>query len=139
MALTTLFGDVPQPLQGWPSDYREQFWKEYPRRVGKVHAMKALDKAKRAGVEWDKLINAVRTFAKIAATKETRFIPHPATWLNAGRWDDEITAGELKNGTERSAIAAIDRLLTSGFQIAPRPGKLASASSPQHDRLIPKR
>jgi hypothetical protein len=25
-------------------------------------------------------------------SKEIQFVPHPATWLNAQRWEDEITA-----------------------------------------------
>ena len=26
--------------------------------------------------------------------KEKKFIPHPATWLNQGRWDDELEKQE---------------------------------------------
>ncbi|WP_211881274.1 hypothetical protein [Pseudarthrobacter albicanus] len=68
----------------------DAFYSVYPRHVGKVAARKAYDKALkltdaatiRAGVE-DLRIQV--------AGKDQQFTPHPATWLNEGRWDDEAT------------------------------------------------
>ena len=69
----------------------ESFWKAYPRRVGKGAAEKAWVRARRAGVTVETLIATAERFA--ADTKrdgtESRFVPHPATWLNRRPWEDE--------------------------------------------------
>lgn len=63
----------------------EDFWAAYPRKVGKDDALKAWKKAtKRAPVEQ---IAAGLNAAQWPPDKQ--FIPHPATWLNQGRWQDE--------------------------------------------------
>lgn len=65
----------------------EEFWQRYPRRVGKLAAQKAYQKArKHASAE---AILAGLMSAQFA--EEPRFQPHPATWLNQGRWMDEDT------------------------------------------------
>lgn len=69
----------------------EQFWDQYPRKIGKKAAMKAWHAAK------DKP-DLPRILSALAAAKQSsdwtkengKFIPHPATWLNQGRWDDEV-------------------------------------------------
>lgn len=76
-------------MNDWPSDWFEQFWKLYPRRVAKKDAFRALSKVHRE-VEWDYLIEAVKAFANSVRGKDVQYIPHPATWINGGRWDDEI-------------------------------------------------
>ena len=70
----------------------EKFWTEYPRKVGKRSAKK----------KWDLLIRSSelteKVFRALAAQKKSdqwqqnggQFIPHPSTWLNQGRWEDEI-------------------------------------------------
>lgn len=63
----------------------EDFWSAYPRKVGKEAARKAWKTArKRAPVEQ---IAAGLNAAKWPSDRQ--FIPHPATWLNQGRWQDE--------------------------------------------------
>ena len=75
----------------WPDDYQDQFWKTYPRRVAKIAAMKALDKARAAGVDFAKILTSVEQYKEQIARKRTepQYVAHPATWLNQGRWDDE--------------------------------------------------
>jgi phage repressor protein C with HTH and peptisase S24 domain len=68
------------------------FWAAYPRKVGKVAALKAWDRAKNRPSTADIL-------AAIEAQKSSeqwmkdggQYIPNPATWLNQGRWDDQPT------------------------------------------------
>lgn len=68
----------------------DQFWAVYPRKVGKKAAMKAWFKIK------DRPPVLIMTEA-IQRAKETeqwkkdggQFIPHPATWLSRGQWEDE--------------------------------------------------
>lgn len=62
----------------------EDFWTAYPRKVGKDAARKAWANAKkRASVaEIAAGLNAAQWNA------DPRYRPHPATWLNEGRWQD---------------------------------------------------
>lgn len=79
----------------------DRFWSAYPRKVGKDAARKAFDK-RRPDAE---MVGAM--LAAIAEQSQThgwikdggQFIPHPTTWLNEGRWQDETTgsAGQQQN------------------------------------------
>lgn len=58
------------------------WWEAYPRKVAKGSARKAYQTALKK-VTPDSLLKLTNAFA---FDKEERFIPHPATWLNAERW-----------------------------------------------------
>lgn len=68
----------------------EAFWNAYPRKTGKKKAYDAWHAAK------DRPALPV-ILAKIVELSKTdqwmkddgKFIPHPSTWLNQGRWDDQ--------------------------------------------------
>lgn len=68
----------------------DDFWKAYPKKVGKGDAMKAFAKVKAADRE--KLIPALEKQKKSKQwlTEGGRFIPNPSTWLNQQRWEDEL-------------------------------------------------
>ena len=71
----------------------EQFWKEYPNKKGKLAACR---KFKTIGVDRATLscmIDAIREqkLSEQWLKNNGEFIPHPATWLNQGRWMDETT------------------------------------------------
>jgi uncharacterized protein YdaU (DUF1376 family) len=66
------------------------FWKQYPRKVAKPNALKAWLKIKPDDVVLKKMLDAINQ--QQLPSKEIQFVPHPATWLNAKRWEDEITA-----------------------------------------------
>lgn len=63
----------------------EDFWQAYPRKVAKTEARRAWDKA--MGITTPEAIGAALRAAKWS--DDPRFIPHPSTWLNQGRWDDQ--------------------------------------------------
>ncbi|NCE83510.1 Pyocin large subunit-like protein [Pseudomonas sp. Q1] len=69
-----------------------QFWALYPRKVGKEAARKAWDKLKLTNELFDSLIQALG--AQCLTTDWTKdngqFIPHPSTWINGKRWEDEV-------------------------------------------------
>ncbi len=72
----------------------EEFWKAYPRKESKGDAWKAFLKLKaHPEVTLEVLLAAVqRQKASDGWRKDAgRFIPHPATWLNSRRWEDEST------------------------------------------------
>lgn len=71
-----------------PSKEFEEFWKSYPRKVGKGAAIKAHAKAlKTAGHE--QIQSGVESLRISVAGKDPKFTPHPSTWLNEMRWEDE--------------------------------------------------
>ncbi len=66
------------------------FWKQYPRKVAKPNALKSWLKIKPDDVVLKKMLDAINQQG--LPSKEIQFVPHPASWLNANRWEDEITA-----------------------------------------------
>ena len=65
----------------------------YPRKVGKELAKKTWKKLKPDAELFGEIIAAVGR-AKTSGQWQRdggRFIPNPATWLNQGRWEDELT------------------------------------------------
>lgn len=68
----------------------DRFWTLYPRKVGKQAAAKAFTKALRS-TDVATIAAGLRNATAVwtATGTEARFIPHPATWLNEGRWADE--------------------------------------------------
>jgi hypothetical protein len=71
----------------------ERFWKSYPKRKAKGSAEKAFAKIKPN----EQLLEAIFAGLERAKTSEIwhrdggRYIPYPATWLNAKGWEDEDT------------------------------------------------
>jgi hypothetical protein len=72
----------------------EQFWRAYPRRVAKDAARKAFAKVRERGVALDVLVAGAKRYAAERAGQDPKYTKHPATWLNAGCWQDEAPAGE---------------------------------------------
>lgn len=73
----------------------DSFWQAYPRRTGKDAARRAFTNARKRAKFDDIIAGAVRFCAD--PNREDAFTPHPATWLNAGRWADE-TPTPARNG-----------------------------------------
>lgn len=67
-----------------------EFWDLYPRRVGKMAAEKAYSRALCVDTHAAIMAGVVRfkEWVKRNQVPEDK-TPHPATWLNAGRWMDE--------------------------------------------------
>ena len=68
------------------------FWEQYPKKVAKPAAEKAWRKVKPSKqLLADLMAGLERQKASADWQKDGgRFIPHPATWLNGRRWDDEL-------------------------------------------------
>ena len=71
----------------------DRFWEAYPRKEAKQTAKKAFEKLNPDDGLLQKMLEAVERFKGSAQWKEDggRFIPHPATWINQRRWEDETT------------------------------------------------
>lgn len=70
----------------------DDFWQLYPKKVGKAAALKKWQTIKPDKALIVQIMDAVREQMTTAQwTKEGgQYIPNPATWLNQGRWDDDI-------------------------------------------------
>jgi phage replication O-like protein O len=77
------------PPRGTALDGFEAFWTAYPKKVGKRAALRAWKKIK--GLSLVKILQALEEQKQWEQWRREhgRFIPHPATWLNQGRWDDQ--------------------------------------------------
>lgn len=67
----------------------EEFWKAYPRRVGKVEARRKYDLIFKADPDMDPqiLIDAATRYAN-DPNRADKFTRYPATWLHQGNWED---------------------------------------------------
>jgi len=89
----------------------DRFWNEYPKKVSKQEAIKAFNKLETDTTLLDTILEALR--AQKRSSDWTRdngqYIPHPATWLNQRRWEDEGTQIEPQ---EEDRYANLRRLYT---------------------------
>ena len=67
------------------------FWKAYPKKKAKSSAKRAWSKIKNRKKTLDLILKALawQVTSDQWARDAGQFIPHPATYLNAGRWEDE--------------------------------------------------
>ena len=79
----------------------ESFWKVYPRKVGKEKCRNWFKSHKPKEDLVQKMIEAVEQQKKSKQWSDPQYIPHPYTWLNQGRWEDELTP--TKDSTFQSA------------------------------------
>ena len=88
-----------------------EFWQAYPRKVGKQAAARAFEKATKAGTDPEAIVAAGTAYGAATALwdkADQQFIPHPSTWLNQGRWDDDPntwsrTDGSVSGGNRAAA------------------------------------
>ena len=70
----------------------ESFWSMYPKKIAKANARKAWNKLKVDGPLYTEIMKGLTLHKKSRdwIKDEGQFIPHPATWLNGRRWEDEV-------------------------------------------------
>ena len=79
----------------------EKFWKEYPRKIGKDKCLRWFKTHRPKPEIVNQMIEAVEQQKKSKQWSDPQYIPHPYTWLNQGRWEDELTPS--KDSTFQSA------------------------------------
>lgn len=81
-----------------------EFWNAYPRKVAKQNAFKAWGKT--GADDSQSLTSTILADVKRRVNgewkgKEVQYIPHPATYLNQRRWEDESSATDTVETFER--------------------------------------
>jgi hypothetical protein len=69
-------------------DKFDAFWIAYPKKVAKEDAISAWKKIKIDDLILAKMLKAIKD--QKLSERERQYIPNPATWLNAKRWEDEV-------------------------------------------------
>jgi len=119
--------------EGWPSDFREQFWEKYPNKVGKPKALAKLEQCMKRGVQFDAIMAGLDGY--IHAKPADRAWLNPETFINQERWADQPAA--VTNG-RRTVQQAADDLLTQlrAFD-EPAPDGLCDGTGQNAVRLLP--
>ena len=101
-----------------------QFWFEYPKKKAKLAAMRVWARLKPDEELFDEIMWGLRRARASMEWKREggRFIPHPATFLNQGRWEDEYmpseqqpTKRDLQNMSVEEYVATITRSVVPDF------------------------
>ena len=92
----------PNPKQKCADARFDSFWSAYPRHTNKEAARKAFAKVNPNDELMQTILSAIEKQKKSAqwGKDNGQFIPHPATWLNGKRWEDEMP---MANKTANSA------------------------------------
>ena len=84
-----------KPLNQYIHQWFDEFWKAYPRKEGKQNAMKAFEKMCTNEDTYKAIMDGLQKRVKLdwsrRPAEEKKFIPHPSSWLNQSRWNDEVT------------------------------------------------
>lgn len=88
-----------QPPTGG-GDRFARFWEAYPRKVGKGAAEKAFSKLHPTEELLTAMLRAIQAQKQSSQWQRDggQYIPHPATWLNQLRWEDEPEPMQTVNG-----------------------------------------
>ena len=71
-----------------PAHQAEMIYQAYPRKVARPAAIQAIRRALQAK-SFDWLLERVQMYAECVEGSSKKFIPHPATWFNQARYDDD--------------------------------------------------
>jgi len=89
-----------------PIDLFDRFWEPWPRKEGKEAARKAFAKLHVDEALLGTIVTAiaVQKLSPNWLKDGGQFIPHPATWLNGRRWEDEPLLGASSKPTRHGGF-----------------------------------
>lgn len=73
----------------WKPDEFEKFWAAYPRKDGRLDAIKAWDKLKPDDDLLRKIFAGLLRATSSRQWQDRKYIKHASGWLNGRRWEDE--------------------------------------------------
>jgi len=100
--------DAQPAVKGtYPQDF-EAFWQAYPRKVGKAAAFGKWKSRKPPLAE---VLKALEVQKRCEQWQDITLVPHPETWLNQKRWEDDASAyAPAKPKTDNHAYCEADAL-----------------------------
>ena len=102
-------GDESRQKSDLQKERFDRFWDAYPRKVGKRAAEKSWKRIKVTDALYDQIMRSLASAKHTSQWQRNngQFIPNPATWLNQGRWEDDVgTYDKAVGGSESDRIAA---------------------------------
>jgi len=109
--------EIGKPISRVPDGF-DEFWQSVPRKIAKSKAQAAYASALRK-TDARTLIAAMRQYAESRVGKDAQYTAHPASWLNAGRWQDEPDQPNLSSidggnhGTPTSSAKRLSAFLAA--------------------------
>ncbi len=100
-----------------------EFWQSYPKKIGKKAALSSWKRIKPDITLFNKIIASVEVAKKSRQWQrdEGQYISNPATWLNQGRWDDEleeVNTNVVRNDRQHTRQYGEEPFSLSGFKSA---------------------
>lgn len=89
-----------------------EFYEAYPRKVARPDAAKAFDTLNPDRALLQAMLAAIKAqnLAARCASGESRYVPHPATWLNKERWKDAVEPARGARASGSALLHADDNL-----------------------------
>jgi hypothetical protein len=105
----------PMARSGYPPAFIE-FWKIYPRKVGKDKALGAWKSAVKRS-DQQTVLTGVHRMLSDPNLPDEQFIPHPTTWLNRGGWNDAPFPGRNGQSRESTTNARVNEAAAAGRRL----------------------
>ena len=118
---------------GWPSDFRVQFWDAWPNKVGKPKAMNELERLRRRGAPWPPIMDGLHRYKRTKPPDRPWL--NPATFLHQERFNDQ--PAEVAIGKSESLASVAKRQADAGISFGPRPTGLRLVEGGNDVRLLP--
>lgn len=98
-------------------DKFERFWKAYPRKQKKSKAEAWFMTHNPSDELMEQIMSSLEKFKKTDEWKKAngQYIPHPTSWLNGRRWEDELTLEKNKMTDEEINAEIEKQLKEEGF------------------------
>lgn len=123
---------------GWPADYREQFWSQYPNKVGKPKALAKLDLCRRRRIPFDAIMGGMERY--IRSKPPDRAWLNPETFINQERWNDQPAPVQQGTPNGKRTVHDAAKDLAARVQALDEPApSLCDATGRSPFRLLPPR
>lgn len=98
---------APPPADG-PCVTAEEIYEAYPKKVGRKAALLAISRAVHASTKSARqVLEATKLYSDAVAKwppGDERFVPHPTTWFNQARFDDDPSTWERDSGSRTPGV-----------------------------------
>jgi len=111
LEVTRINTEKKRDIYSASEDAWNKFWAVYPRKKDKQAALKAWKKALKTGCDPQQIIDGAIRYAEERSTEDPQYTKYPASWLNAGSWENAPDQPSAPKTTARTA--QVDRVQTA--------------------------